>query len=361
MVCRPIILSVANIMNENFMRFPVSLTITPLEDKNKSRSWKTKSKKVDTIYRNWKQLEHTVDVQGCKHYGIHTGAKNNITVIDFEDPLKYSHIVDKIKGMSVTTPSGATHFYFDYEVSLNTIYHALDGVSVINDRGCVFFGTDKTEYKPMNEEYPISKMPETLFKMLTEAQQQRPEEVVYDEIYELCSILPDCWFNEYDTMLKLVHVMRNHQAGDKSKLQLTLRRLLEERSDNYHERVLRRMYELPMNNNQQRFGLCALTKIIKKEFPNEYAAWVKKWNPSKRLHRGPRLKYKEGAEMKLSDITKRYKTIDAAKLLQMNSKFTISQKHICKSCLNRHRAKCCANYHRKVSTTCQFVNNIEMF
>ena len=336
------------------LKFPVSLEI--IQTKSQSRFMKcSKEKRVVSTHKNWKQLTESISVEGYDHHGIHTGAKNKITVIDFAAGSEHMNVLDDIKTLKVETPSGGVYCVFHYEEKLHSIYNALNGVSVVNDNNCIFFGRD---YNVLNS-HSVTKMPETLLYKLYEQQQKIPESIIDQKLYDLLSILGYEWFNQEDLILKMIHVLRNELNASGASNIATIRKLLVERSDMYHERLLLRMYSLPMNYKQQRFGTCALTKIIKKGYPIQYEEWIRKWDP-KKLSRAPKLIFKEGALVKLSDITKRYKTMNAEKLLKINSHFTINRKNICKSCLQHHIAKCCSKYNSTARTTCQFVNNISL-
>ena len=341
-------------MIEHFLKFPVSLEI--LQTKGQSRFMKCrKLKKVVSIHKNWKQLTQSISVEGYAHHGIHTGVKNKITVIDFAAGSEHMDILDDIKTLKVETPSGGVYCIFHYEQRLQSIYNALKGVSIINDNNCIFFGRD---YNVLNS-HPIAKMSETLFDTLYEEQQKRPEETIDQKFYELFSIMGYEWFNDFEYITQMIHVLRNENVSRRKRLIAVVRKLMEERSDMYHERSFMRMYDLPMNSKQQRFGLCAFKKLIQEAYPNEYEEWIQTWD-HKKVARKPKLIFKEGALMKLSDITNRYKTMTAEKLLKLNSAFNISRKHICKSCLDLHKVKCCSEYQRTARTTCQFVNNVVM-
>ena len=142
-----------------------------------------------------------------------------------------------------------------------------------------------------------------------------------------------------------------------------MRQLMDERCKVHSERVIMKGFNCRMNSKEQRFGLCALKKIIKEYYPTEYKNWLKKWNPKAIKTTAPSLKltYKKGASVKLSEVKAACGNhLNAAKLLEMNSEFTVSKKHICKSCLQKHKANCCDKYQRTAQTTCQFVNNAEL-
>jgi hypothetical protein len=118
-----------------------------------------------------------------------------------------------------------------------------------------------------------------------------------------------------------------------------------------------------MNSKQQRFVLCTLKKIIKEYYPDGYGAWLQKYNSKIKTAVALQLKltYKQGASVKLSEVKATYGNhLNAAKLLEMNREFTVSKKHICKSCLNKHKLNCCDKYIRNAQSTAMFVNNAEL-
>ena len=333
------------------LKFPVSLEI--IQTKSQSRFMKcSKEKRVVSTHKNWKQLTESISVEGYDHHGIHTGAKNKITVIDFAAGSEHMNVLDDIKTLKVETPSGGVYCVFHYEEKLHSIYNALNGVSVVNDNNCIFFGRD---YNVLNS-HSVTKMPETLLYKLYEQQQKIPESIIDQKLYDLLSILGYEWFNQEDLILKMIHVLRNELNASGASNIATIRKLLVERSDMYHELLLLRMYSLPMNYKQQRFGTCALTKIIKKGYPIQYEEWIRKWKNKQFTS----IVYKQGSIAKLSDIKAIHTGMNAEKLLKLNSEFNISKRHICKSCLGLHKVKCCSKYQRTARSTCQFVNNISL-
>ena len=183
---------------------------------------------------------------------------------------------------------------------------------------------------------------------------------INDRCYELMNILPDTWFSNKDCLWKIVHALRNELLVPED-LIATMRGLFYHRVPNYYEGFIISYLNSQLTYSQQRFGLCALSKIIKKEFPDEYDEWLTKWMPKKTIKRKLKMVYKEGSLTKLSDLKAIYKgELTAEKLLKMNRGYTICKKHICKSCMGLYIIGCCDKYARKNNTTCQFVNNIEL-
>ena len=332
-------------MIESFIVFPVHLEI------------KNQEKSIISIYKGWKELTSSVPLDGCNHHGRVTGARNNITVLDIVFDKELSEQMDNLKTYNVTTPSGNTHFYFLYEEKLKSIYNTLPCISVINDNNCVFFGLN---YAVLNQK-PIIKMPDDLFDTLYDAQMNRDEEVIDHELYDLFSMLGYKWFNNHDYTMQIIHALRNENITMKILNLATITRLMDERSYNYHERSFMRFYDLSMNSKEQRFGLCALKKIIKRHYPIEYEDWRIKWDPkAKKTTAKLNLIYKQGGLVKMSEVKAACGNIKATKLLEINSEFTVTKVNICKSCLNKHKTHCCDKYKRDSRTTCMFVNNIEL-
>ena len=340
---------------DNFIKFPVELEVKNLD--NFKRDTK-RVKKVITMPKGWKDLKQSIPIDNHKNHGILTGVKNNLTVIDLGDyDIKLFDNRLTYKTMDVGTPFHGRHVYFLYEEKLKSIYNIVPGVSIINDNRCVFFGEDYKVFNPKE----ITKMPTQLFDLFYGHQQRRPPRAsVNCRLYELMNILSEDWFNDRTSMMKLIYAMRNEVMPDAERYS-TIQCIMENRSDYYNEPDLLRDYESRMTYRQQRFGLCALSKLIIKEYPDEYEEWLKKWKPKKTIKRKLKMVYKEGSLTKLSDLKAIYKgELTAERLLKMNRGYTICKKNICKSCMSLHIVGCCNDYDRKNHTMRQFVNNIEL-
>lgn len=332
---------------DNLIKFPVQLKV--LSNKG--------DKQVVSIHSKWKQLNDSASVAESDNYGVLTGSKNQITVIDFNGVNEELFMNSRgIRMFNIQTPSGGVHFYFQYEEKLKSIYNTMPGVSVINDGGCAFFGTN---YRLLNNA-PITKMPQMLFDTLYEQQTNRPIESVDQEIYELFDILSDEWFERSNLTMNVIHALRNQMMADSTRL-ATIRQLLFDRSDCYHERLLEHYLNSPMNSQQTRITVCGLTKLIKRDYPEHHEEWFNKWKAKKVPARKMKMKYKEGGLVKLSDLKAIYNgNLTASILIKKNIEFTISKKNICKSCQNIHKKGCCDHYQYKMYSTCNFVNNVKL-
>ena len=265
---------------------------------------------------------------------------------------------DRLKTFNVATPSGGMHFYFQYEEKLDSIYNLYPEVSVINDQSCVFFG-EGYKIDPYHE-YPIAKMPQEMFNTLYEQQSKIIYEPIHQHFYDLFSILPFAWFNEKENIMRLVHVMRNEHC-ETEKAKTTMRQLLMNRTDDFHDKYLVEYFTMHITYRQERFKLATLTKVVKNEYPDRYDRWMERLKIKKTIPKQePKFEYKEGALTKLSDLKKQCKDINAEKLLNINDKYTIATKHVCKSCSNLHKKGCCDMYNRKNSSTCRFVINLQL-
>ena len=339
---------------ENFIKFPVDLE---MHEVSRMHGHPKLKKTVTAMHKNWRDLKQSVSIDHHKHHGILTGARNNLTVIDLGDDydLKQFNTRSTYNTMDVYTPFYGRHVYFLYEEKLKSIYNIIPGVSIINDNRCVFFGEG---YKIQNQK-TITKMPRDLFDFLYERQLSNPPTLPIDnKCYELLNILSDKWFDDHDFTMMLVCAMRNEMMVEDKRLS-TLQCLMESRSDYYSEPMLISDFNIPMNSRQKRFGMCALTKIIKEECTDEYEEWAAKWKKKKTAKPKVKMVCKEGGLTKLADLKANYKgELTAEKLLKMNRSYTICQKNICKSCKSLYILGCCKNYNQKNKTSCQFVNNI---
>lgn len=182
---------------------------------------------------------------------------------------------------------------------------------------------------------------------------------MYQDIYELFDILPSNWFNKREYVILLSHALRNKTVPDRACLNSTLKRLIKQRSDRYYKGLLVYCFTSRLDYRQRQCGIPSLTKMIKEYYPDQYEEWFNKWKAKKVPARKMKMTYKKGGLIKLSDLKASYSgTLTAAILLQMDSRFTISPKDICKSCKTRHIKGCCNNYDRGNRSTTQFVNNV---
>ena len=188
-------------------------------------------------------------------------------------------------------------------------------------------------------------------------------QMIYDDsinnkMYDLFNLLPDKWFNTNELITKLIHVLRNEDYQSGTSIS-TMRTLLLKRSNFYNEILIMKGFMSKMNYRDNRFKLATLTKVVKNEYPDRYDRWMERLK-IKKAARSSGFRYKAGALVKLSDLQKNCPNMNAEKLLKLNREYTISQKHLCKSCLNFHKKSCCNMYNRTNRTTSKYVHNIEL-
>lgn len=194
-------------------------------------------------------------------------------------------------------------------------------------------------------------------------------EAFYQKYYELINILPAAWFNQRDLLLDITNVIRQERLEDVIKIAL-MTRLLNERSDSVHSRDATRLLNEPVNSVQARFKLSTLAKIIKKNHPDQYAAWSDRWNTPDRAqsNQSPLAKflstharYKKGSLVKLSEVKALYgKPLVSRELLNVNSEFVVSTHNVCTSCLKKYKRECCKRYRWTARSTCKFIENLEL-
>jgi len=186
-----------------------------------------------------------------------------------------------------------------------------------------------------------------------------PIEVQY---YELFDILPDEWLNQREMYLKVIYTIRNAPMLPDSGMEL-IKRLFTNRS--LVNETLAEDFAFKMNYGERRFGMAALSKIIKAQWPEEFANWHLKYKAKKvsasALDKVKlKIRYKQGASVALADIKANQPGMTTKKLLEMNSQFTSSIKDICKHCRSFHLKGCCTAYRRKDRLSSTIISNVEL-
>ncbi|GMF42260.1 unnamed protein product [Phytophthora lilii] len=119
----------------------------------------------------WQKLSKCQAIGKSKNWGIQTGKRSEITVIDVDikknkngmDSLLDVDIdLDDYQTYKVRTCSGGYHYYFKYDERFKTSANVLPGVDVRNDNVCVFAGE---RYEVVND-VELADMPEELYEAL---------------------------------------------------------------------------------------------------------------------------------------------------------------------------------------------------
>ncbi len=349
----------------NLIEFPIELELRRV-----CKGWlDVFEKNVKSIPTDWWLLEESIDTSGCDHYGILTGRKSGITVIDYcpPDDYTYRHLALP-NTLQLRSFFGGTHIYYQYEERLNSIYNLLPGISVLNDRSCVFRGKDFFRLKSE----PIAKMPDHVVEMLLNAQSEYESNYrdLHDQQYaELCAIIHKD-INDDVMARKLICAFRNSNLLPAQQYS-TIDNVFKQYKSNYHIGSLKKLYEFKMTEREKRYTFHSLEQGIKRAYANEYASWKDKWNgkkpaiktenviagtPSYALH--PRFEFAEGAYTKLTELKVIDSSITGAKIVNCDNRFEIVKKNICSSCKAIHRKGCCERYNRSKRSTAMFIQNI---
>ncbi len=360
-----------------FITFPVELNLIPTEKKHYYGPKHSYKKEVISIYDDWKLLTKSIPLSSKgTNYGIITGEKSNITVIDYtynkEFETTYNFDISNCKTRRFTTPSTlGTHYYFKYESQLDTIYTGgFKNIKVINDCGYVFCGKG---YKLESESYlnPI-KMPTELKELLLskqeEVKQKESKKKINHMYYELLRLLPDESLSHELTLYRIYDILCDLIIPPVI-VKATIIKILRERLNNFDEEKLLQMFEKPIPL-RSKITLSTLKKFIKNESPDSFNEWNNKWNLKKSIKSSkkqdtqllmqlpPNIVYKAGSLEKCASIKAIDKSLTSKKLLTFNKEFTLQKKLICKSCQNLHRQGCCTKYTSTNRSSCYYINNI---
>jgi len=346
-------------MNSQIIKFPVAVHIPKLEIEGDYHRYK---KHITKLPPDWTHISESMDIQEYDEYnyiGVATGRRSDCTIVDvsYNSPLLYQLVsIEMTKSIrTVRTPNNGFQYMFLYEKSLESIYSTRKGVNIYNDNRFALRGK---RYR-VSVDQPLTKMPDQLLRTLLDYQ-NNPESI-HCQSYELLSILPREWFTERERYMRLIHTLRNIETTNKE-ARATMRKLLVDQHDYVDERELLADFSGHMNSKQKRLTLTGLAKVIKVDYPQEYAEWHIKWKSRRSVARAPKKKmyYKHGALVKLCDLKAVQYDITVAKLLKKNAEWTSIIKNICTYCKERHKKGCCDDYNRNKNSSCLFINNIEI-
>jgi len=339
-------------MDSNFVTFPVNL------------QWDAKRKRwiLTRPINKWQSLTKSMDIEQSPNYGIITGERSQITILEFSKQtavdLFPEHLFEAF--MFDLPPSKVIRYYFQYEEKLESIYNIIRGLSVINDNRFIIVGK---LYKTMRKR-EIAPMPQEVLEKLIKLQKEHNAVPIAQSFYDLVAPLPDKWFNQRDYFVKIVHAIRNTLMTEETRA-ATIKKILVDKFAYYDEHLVLPEFETIMNSTERRFGVPALSKLIKADSPEVYKDWHDKWKARKKIAPPKQIKtrfrYKYGASATLADIKTVQRGITAKKLLEMNAQFTASKHNICKDCRNKHLVGCCKQYRRTNRVISTYIANIELY
>ncbi|GMF23992.1 unnamed protein product [Phytophthora lilii] len=271
----------------------------------------------------WQKLSKCQAIGKSRNWGIQTGKRSGITVIDVDikknkngmDSLLDVDIdLDDYQTYKVRTCSGGYHYYFKYDERFKTSANVLPGVDVRNDNGCVFAGE---RYEVVNDAEPVD-MPEELYEALYHCKENtcamtpilhRSNVAMIDDIeisqkyYDLIKLLPRNWFNDHDKWMKPAYALYNCSELDKTVAFSTWIKLLRDFSDQFNEREAKRCWDELKIDVDKPCTLGTIRQVVKKEDKDGYQAWCLAY-PSTSKRGGQSAKVLANAEQKRIDDIK---------------------------------------------------------
>jgi hypothetical protein len=206
-------------------------------------------------------------------------------------------------------------------------------------------------------------MPDTIVEAVYDAQLDRIVKL-NKKYYDLLSIFPREWFNEDEKILDLIKALRNETALFQGERKAILVALMYAYSDNFHERDIDKLFERPMKYFDHRFKMTKLISILKSDHSHQFKNWEKRYSVENRELTefiDEYLEFKEGSFVKLSDVVRLYNSpISKSKLMNIDDRFVIMKKNLCKSCSSIFKKECCENYERSNKTSCVILMNMAL-
>lgn len=289
--------------------------------------------------------------------GVITGSRSGITVLDVKlNSQFYSELSSDLlrKTLKVDTPNRGVHLYFEFDSRLNSIYETLPGVSVLNEDRFVFAGGPS--YVADNKESVVKAMPSIMFDKLYAAQLNPAE--VNEGCYEILSLLNPNYFDNLESMKRLVLVVRNAESRPDVAL-ATLCRVYAERVGWPDCQLMSQLIEDPLTYAKKRITLGQLKREVKTNLgEDEYERRLALGRP--RVDPYPRLRHTPGTTMMLSEIKVVYPGLTAKKLLAVNAEFTSRRAYICRLCNELHHRDCCDASTSSTRVQRTVINNISI-
>ncbi|GMF66099.1 unnamed protein product [Phytophthora lilii] len=261
------------------------------------------SKNVVSMPSGWQKLSKCQAIGKSKNWGIQTGKRSGITVIDVDikknkngmDSLLDADIdLDDYQTYKVRTCSGGYHYYFKYGERFRTSADVLRGVDVRNDNGCVFAGE---RYEVVNDVEPVD-MPEELY------------EAFYQCKENTCTMTPILdrsnveMIGDHQLDLEIkTYALYNCRELDKTVAFSTWIKLLRDFSDQFNEREAKRCWNELNIDVDKPCTLGTIRQVVKKKGKDGYQAWCLEY-PSTSKRGGQSAKVLADAEQKRIDDIK---------------------------------------------------------
>jgi hypothetical protein len=352
---------------ERVIRFPVTVMYyeEPHFDHDSLPRWR---KTITSCPSDWNRLTASMDVleetqfqyKQSTYHGIRTGRLSGITVLDIDYNCPMAKLIHAAIGdtfpRTVRSINGGSHFYFEYEPGLASIYNVREGVTVLNDGRFTLLGFN--HYVKGNQ--PITQMSKALVAMLLDMQRARSP--IRQSAYELISILPAEWITDRNCLARLIRALTTLDIPSTLLID-TLRQCIVDKTGYVDEYELKLLINTKPSQDVKRFTYAKLIKIVREDHQDKFIEWNAKWNtkrPAKKILAAikPKLSYRHGAMTKLSDLKAFDSKLTAKTLLVMNPEYIVSIRKLCKHCSNAHEKGCCDLYQYGDRVSVRMVNNI---
>ncbi len=304
------------------------------------------------IREDWRKLEEMISVEYFDNFGVLTGTKNNMTVLQLHHAKLENLGFDNIDTLMVNTPDGYTCYVFDYEQSLNTIYKLTNNLSIYNDNSYIIAGQ---QYRVIGDS--INKMPSQLLDYVLE-QQRLNTPAISKELYDLLMLLPDSWFKARNQVERMIYSLRDCTQFDQDIWVPTLKKLLRERWDLYHDQDIIFLLMKKLTSEQRRMTFGGLKKQIRNQNIHGYKQWELRYKEYKYR----RIVYKQNANipLKLAQELLPKDRLTPAKLSKSHKDIQLKSAHACKSCGNIAKSGCCKDYAKSNRSKRVFIINAEI-
>jgi hypothetical protein len=307
--------------------------------------------KLKYIYPDWKHINEGIDVSQYDNFGILTGSKNQITILQVHNGKLDMLGFDEVNTLQILTPDGYLCYVFDYEPRLDTIYKLTPRVSVFNNNSFIIAGL-----KYSISANKIVKMPSPVLDFLLQKQQQQHTSVLTKYV-DLITLLPESWFSELDNIARLIFSFRNSDHETPICIR-TVNQILSKCSIYYYNPDIEHLFRVPMTYKQKTLTLFGFQKLVSERNPTEFRFWKIKYD--KRKVR--RLVFKKDHMILMNDAKLIFpaQKLKSEYLNRVDSRIHIVKKSVCKSCLELFRSHCCNEYARTNKTARLFIMNAEI-
>ncbi|DBA01534.1 TPA: hypothetical protein N0F65_004884, partial [Lagenidium giganteum] len=103
------------------------------------------------------------------------------------------------------------------------------------------------------------------------------EDNIDDIYYELCNMLEDKWFNDFDKWVKIGYALYNESSMDKDVALNTWLKLLEDRSDKFNQIECLRIWDRQSEDGKYKVSMGTIVNSISQTNTEAYEQWRKQY------------------------------------------------------------------------------------